>query len=293
MSSTAVETTTETHNNVTQRSRYGPYHSPLLEADAMRKIVAEQCAMNPGKAAVMLQIAAKGVGKGVSDHSSFTKRPVERARRSLVYIYCMSFGTPEERKRITDMTHRAHLRVKGSDYDANDVELQLWVAATIYWSMVYGYEEIYGPLDEEFADRVYREFSVMATGLHVPPEMWPKDRKEFQIYWDKAIDDLEITDEARAVAKDVMFPGTNMPWGFWLLAKLLGPSQRIATIEYLPERVRNELGFPSTLYTRSMFWLKTSIDKVLYPWLPQSVRHAAKNYYMADFRSRLLKGSRL
>ena len=62
--------------------------------------------------------------------------------------------------------------------------------STIYWSMVYGYEEIYGPLDEDLADRVYGEFSVMATGLRVPPDMWPKDRKEFQIYWNRAIDIL-------------------------------------------------------------------------------------------------------
>lgn len=293
MSSTAIETTTPATEGIKSRGRYGPYNDPLEEANAMRTIVAEGCAMNPGKAAVMLQIAAKGVGKGVSDHSSFTKRPVERARRSLVYIYAMTFGTPEERRKVTDATHRAHMRVKGADYDANDVHLQLWVAATIYWSMVVGYENVYGKLEDKMADQVYREFSVMATGLRVPPEMWPKDRQEFQVYWDRTINELEITDEARAVAVDVMYPGQNLPWGVWILSKLMGPSQRFTTIELLPERVRNELGFPSTFYTRNMFWLKSTVDWYTYPWMPEAVRHFSKNHFMNDFRHRLATGTRI
>ncbi|KAJ5937917.1 hypothetical protein N7454_004259 [Penicillium verhagenii] len=293
MSSTAIQSRTTANSTPIERGRYGQYYSPVMEADAMRVIVTEQCAMNPAKAAVLLQIAAKGVGKGVSDHSSFTKRPIERARRSLVYIYGMSFGTTAERRRITDATHRAHMRVKGADYDADDVDLQLWVAATIYWSMVYGYEEIYGPLGEDFADQVYKEFSVMATGLRVPPDKWPKDRTEFKEYWDRTIDELEVTDEARAVAKDVMYPGENLTLGVWILAKLLGPMQRVATVEYLPERIRNKLGFPSTPYTRVMYWLKSSVDRAVYPWMPQFVRHFSKNYYMADFRARLARGAGL
>ncbi|KAJ5279532.1 hypothetical protein N7478_004904 [Penicillium angulare] len=293
MSSTAVETKTTTNNTTTKRGRYGLYNTPLLESNAMRKIVAEQCSMNPGKAAVLLQISAKGIGKGVSDHSSFTKRPIERARRSLVYIYGMSFGTESERQRITDATHRAHMRVKGTDYDADDIQLQLWVAATIYWSMVLGYEEIYGAMEDEFADQVYKEFSVMATGLRVEAGLWPADRESFAIYWEKMIAELEVTDEARAVARDVMYSGVNMPWGFWILAKLLGPMQRIATVEYLPERIRDQLGFPSTVYTRTMYWVKVGVDRVVYPLLPEGVRHFSKIYHMADFRDRLAKGTRL
>ncbi|KAJ5107142.1 hypothetical protein N7456_003817 [Penicillium angulare] len=295
MSSTAVETKTtpNTNNAITERGRYGPYNTPLLEANAMRKIVAEQCSMNPGKAAVLLQISAKGIGKGVSDHSSFTKRPIERARRSLVYIYGMSFGTESERQKITDATHRAHKHVKGIDYDADDIQLQLWVAATIYWSMVLGYEEIYGPMKDEFADQVYKEFSVMATGLRVEAGLWPVNRESFAIYWEKMISELEVTDEARAVAKDVMYPGVNMPWGFWILAKLLGPMQRVATVEYLPGRIRDQLGFPSTGYTRMMYWVKVGIDRAVYPLLPERMRHFSKNYYMADFRDRLARGARL
>jgi uncharacterized protein (DUF2236 family) len=89
-------------------------------------------------------IAHPQVAKGVSAHSYFTYRRIERARRSVVYIYCMTFGTPEGKRLISDATHRAHAQVKGKGYDANDVDAQLWVAATIYWSMVENYELVFG-----------------------------------------------------------------------------------------------------------------------------------------------------
>ncbi|KAI0470093.1 hypothetical protein GGR56DRAFT_661016 [Xylariaceae sp. FL0804] len=270
------------------QGRYGRYYDPVSEPDVgMRRIVAENCAMNAGAAAVLLQIASRGVGQGVSDHSSFTKRPVERARRSMFYIYVMAFGTPEERRVVSDATHRAHSRVKGADYDANDVDLQLWVAATMYWSLVLGYEEVYGPLDDDAADRVYREFSVYATGLRVPPEKWPKDRRAFGEYWDEALAGLEITDEARAVARDVLYPKKNVPWGIWIYAHLTGPFTRVATTELLPERARNEFGIPSTFYTRNLYWLMSAYNRTVYPMLPDSVRHFLKNHQMQDFRRRV------
>ncbi|KAH8671732.1 hypothetical protein BX600DRAFT_459601 [Xylariales sp. PMI_506] len=282
-----------TTGEAAEYGRYGRYYQPVEDADEMKKIIAESCSMSAGTAAVLLQIASKGVGKGVSDHSSFTKRPVERARRSLVYIYVMAFGTLEERRKVTDATHRAHSQVKGADYDANDVDLQIWVAATMYWSLVLGYEQTYGKLNEATADKVYREFSVYATGLRVPPERWPKDRQAFQEYWEKAIASLEVTDEAKAVAQDVLFPGQNLPWPAWIYAKISGPSTRITTTELLPERIRNEFGIPSTLYSRSMYRLISMWNRVIYPIIPQSIRHFPKDHYMADFRSRLARGSRL
>ncbi|KAI1341458.1 hypothetical protein F5Y15DRAFT_431204 [Xylariaceae sp. FL0016] len=288
MSSTETKTESELRLRGPQEGRYGRYHDPVREPAAMRRIVAENCAMNPGAAAVLLQIASKGVGQGVADHSSFTKRPVERARRSMFYIYVMTFGTPEERRVVTDATHRAHSAVhKAGAYDANDVELQLWVAATMYWSLVLGYEEVYGKLDDDVADQVYEEFSVMATGLRVPPDKWPKDRNAFQAYWDDTLAKLEITEDAKKVALDVLYPKKNLPWGLWLYAYISGPFTRTTTTELLPERPRNEFGFPSTLYTQYLYWFMSMYNRTVYPALPDSVRHFLKNHYMADFRKRV------
>lgn len=282
-------------NSTTDRGKWGQYYDPVLaQSPVIQKIVAESCSMNGGTAAVLLQIASRGVGLGVAAHSSFTKRPVERARRSIVYIYAMAFGTPAERRIVTDATHRAHARVKGSGYDADDVDLQLWVAATTYWSLITGYEETFGRLDDDTAEQAYKEFSVMATGLRVPPGRWPEDRRAFQEYWDETIAELDVTQPAKAVAQDVIYPAGHLPsWGLWLYAKVTGPSTRIATTELLPERIRNEFGMPSTIYTRTMYGLSRALNRMLYPWLPEAVRHFPKNYYMQDFRSRVERGARL
>ncbi|KAJ1325496.1 oxygenase MpaB family protein [Microdochium nivale] len=294
--------TNTTSTLINRRGRYGPYNSPVAEpGTAMQSIVAEMCSFNTAKTSVMLQIASPGVARGVHAHSSFTLRPLERARRSLFYIYVMTFGTPTERRKVTDATHQAHMRVKqkenkqgeGRSYDANDEDLQLWVAATIYWSLILGYEEVMGKLDGHMADQAYREFSVLATGLRVPPEKWPADRAAFAEYWRETVSRLEVTREAREVSVDLLWPTKNLPWGIWLVTKLTGPMQRFTTIELLPERVRNDFGYPSTRYTRWMYWLKRAVDRKVYPWLPLSWRQFVMRYHMAKFRKRMGTGMKL
>jgi uncharacterized protein (DUF2236 family) len=282
--------TPEVPEPVIPEGKYGRYYSPLEEPDEMKKIVRESTSLELGVAAVLLEIALPEVGKGVARHSSFTYKRIERARRTVIYIYAMTFGTPEERRLITDATHRAHSHVKGKDYDANDVDAQLWVAATIYWTMVQSYELTFGKLDDERAERVYREYSVMATALRVPPEKWPQDRAAFQVYWDDMISKLEVSDEARGVAKDLINQ-KGLPFGFlWLYATLKGPITRVLTTEVLPERIRNDFGLPSTPYTRQMFKLITATNAAIIPYLPVSWREFPKNYYLADMRKRIVEG---
>jgi uncharacterized protein (DUF2236 family) len=205
----------------------------------------------------------------------------------------MTFGTPEEKRLITDLTHRAHSHVKGANFNADDVDAQLWVAATIYWSMVESYEMVFGKMEGERAERAYREFSVMATALRVPPEKWPKDREAFKVYWDDAVSKLEVTEEAKGVAKDVL-EQKGLPWGLtWAYATAKKPFSRPLTVEMFPDAVRNEFGMPSTAWTRQMFRLVTEVNAAVIPWLPVAVREFPKNYYMADMRRRIATGSRM
>jgi len=278
---------------VPEEGKYGRYYSPVEEPDEMRKIVRESASLELGVAAVLLEIALPSVGKGVARHSSFAYKRIERARRTVVYIYAMAFGTPEERRLITDATHKAHSHVKGKDYDANDVDAQLWVAATIYWTMVKSYELTFGKLDEVRAEKVYREYSVMATALRVPPEKWPKDREAFGVYWDEMIGKLEVSDEARGVARDVL-QQKGLPYGLlWLYATMKGPVTRVLITEVLPERIRNDFGLPSTPYTRMMFKIITTTNVAVIPYLPVALREYPKNYYLADMRKRISAGKGL
>jgi uncharacterized protein (DUF2236 family) len=286
------DTAKKSNDDPIEEGRWGRYYDPVApQSPVLQKIVSESCSVRLYPAALLLQIANKPVGLGVAAHSDFTKRPVERARRTILYIYGMVFGDKKERQFISDLTHRIHSRIKGPNCGANDVDLQLWVASTIYWSLITAYEEVFDKLDDETAEQAYKEFSVMATGLRVPPEKWPKDLKAFQEYCDNTVASLEITEEAKAITQDVMYPAKHLPWAPWLYAMASGPSTRIFVTESLPERIRNEYGMPSTPYTRSMHMMSKTTNRAVYPLLPESVRHFPKSYTMQDFRTRIEKGS--
>ncbi|KAL4735026.1 hypothetical protein BDV11DRAFT_208878 [Aspergillus similis] len=80
----------------------------------------------------------------------------------------MVYGSEEERSFIREWVNKMHSRVKGGEgdtkYHAQDPDLQLWVAATLY---------------DKRAERVYQEFAVFGTSLQVPRSKWPRDREAF------------------------------------------------------------------------------------------------------------------
>jgi hypothetical protein len=65
-------------------------------------------------AAILLQIAEPGVGTGVNEHSNFAHRVVDRLRTTMTFVYCISYGTPEEGKTIVDMATSVYSRVSGT-----------------------------------------------------------------------------------------------------------------------------------------------------------------------------------
>ncbi|KAH8798366.1 hypothetical protein F5884DRAFT_838944 [Xylogone sp. PMI_703] len=109
-------------------------------------IMAELASMMGSFAAVILQMAHPQVANVVAD-SYFTEDPVARGRRSLIYIYCMAFGSSDECNHVRDKVQCAHNDVPGSDAAVDDPEMHLFVAATIYRFMVLSYENVYGELD--------------------------------------------------------------------------------------------------------------------------------------------------
>jgi uncharacterized protein (DUF2236 family) len=218
----------------------------------------------------------------------------------MIYVYVQAFGTPEERRYITDATHKSHANIKGSfsgtSYDANDVDLQLWVAATTYWSLIESWETIYGVLPRERRERVYKEFSSMATALHVPASKWPADLEAFDEYWNKTISTLKVSPEVRTIGRQVLFPAKDLfKWKtlhLWLYIILNGPLSRVVTTEMLPEEVRNAYGIPSTKRTRAVYKFAVLVTRAWWPWAPRVLKTPVKDFYMWDMRDRMKKGKR-
>lgn len=250
----------------------------------IQKIVREGILLSTGGVAILLQIANPGVGQGVNENSNFAYRPADRLRTTMTYVYCMAFGTPAEKQKIIEMVHRAHLPVKGPGYTADDAELQLWVAATLYAAGVDIYEKILGKLDSATAEKVYEEYSVLATSLRVPPGMWPENRKVFWEYWDEKIATLQISLHAKNVANDLLY---NKAGPFWIRWNL--PFIRVLTAEWLPPRMREEYNLKTNKRRRGLYQLSMGLTRSIYPHLPLYIREYPMRYYLKDMRKKMQK----
>jgi uncharacterized protein (DUF2236 family) len=272
--------------SITGEKNMGVTQSELFSEDwapkGMQKVAQEAFLLAGGGVAILLQVANPGVGAGVNDHSNFAYRPVDRLRTTMTYVYTMAFGTPAEKKAVIDTVHRAHAPVKGPGYSADDPELQLWVAATLYAAATDIYEKIFGRFDPDAAEQIYREYSILATSLRVPPEMWPPNRVAFWEYWDKMIETIEITPHATNVANDLL-RNKNTP--FWLRVNL--PLIRLLTAEWLPPRIRDAYGLKTSKTRRGMYKFVMGTTKVVYPVMPKAVRTFPMNYYLKDMRKRM------
>jgi uncharacterized protein (DUF2236 family) len=280
----ATESRTATPENAEKsvgRQAIDPF-SPLFQPEEMRKIVQEGILLSGGAVAVLLQIANPGVGQGVNEHSNFAYRPVDRLRTTMTYVYCMVYGTVEEKRAIVDMVHRAHQPVKGEGYTADDPELQLWVAATLYATALDIYQKVFGTMDEAHADLIYQQYAVLATTLRVPAEMWPVDRKAFWEYWDTMIKSLPITPHALNVAKDLLY---NKKAPLWIRINM--PLIRLATAEWLPPHLRDAYGLKTSKTRRAVYEILQSFTRSIYPHMPMAIRQYPMKYYMKDMRRRL------
>lgn len=256
--------------------------SPTFEPKEMQKVVREAILLSGGAVAILLQVANPGVGQGVNEHSNFAYRVSDRLRTTMTYVYCMAFGTVDEKKTVIDMVHRAHAPVNGPGYDANDVDLQLWVAATLYGVALDIYEKIFGKMDDTQADIIYQQYAVLATTLRVPADMWPVDRKAFWQYWDRMIGSFRITPHATKVGKDLLY---NPKAPLWIRVNM--PTMRLITAEWLPAHMRDAYGLKTSKTRRTTYKAMMGLTKSIYPHLPMAIRELPMKYYMKDMRRRI------
>jgi uncharacterized protein (DUF2236 family) len=151
------------------------------------------------------------------------------------------------------------------------------VVATLYDTAVTVYEKVHGALDDDTADRIYREYARIGTALQLPAELWPPDRPAFAVYWAETLRTLEPDATALRLARELLHP-TNGP----VLMRLSMPLVRLLTAGLLPEQLRAGFGLPWTARHRGSFDATMRLLAAAYPRLPEKVRHWPKNYYLAQ-----------
>lgn len=248
---------------------------------AVRRVMGETSLLLGSGRAILLQVAHPKVAQGVSDHSRFAEKPLVRLRGTLDYVYGTIFGTPEETERVVGAVNRVHGYVKGPGYTANDPDLQLWVAATLYMNAVHLYEATLGPMPAAMRAEFLRESAPLATQLGLPEDMWPSSVKEFDEYWDRTLAGLAISDEAKHICRDLLY-NRALPW----YVRPLQPANRFVTTGLLPEHMRDELRLPWDPRRERLFQFGARVARQTYPRLPRRVRNLPVALYMRYFRKR-------
>jgi uncharacterized protein (DUF2236 family) len=258
-----------------------------MDTGAMAEIAGEGILLAGGARAILLQVAHPSVGRGVAEHSNFSERVMDRLRATLSYVYCMAFGSGEEKRAIAARIDAVHRQINGPGYDACDPDLQLWVAATLYDTALLLYKRWIGPLDDAAAEMIYRQYRVLGTALQMPDELWPADRSEFYAYWNNMLDNrLEVTDAAREICRDLLYP-RRIP----LSLRAAMPLNRFVTAALLPARIRDAYGIEWNPWRERQFCRFSHLVRAVYPRVPAVIRQLPKTWYLWDMRCRLARGT--
>ena len=201
---------------------------------ALAHFLADSTPVIAGGRAILLQIADPVVAAGVRRHSDFARRPQQRLAHTLMYVYAVVIGTPSDSAMATAFVNRAHVPVAGAD----DVDRQLWVAATLYDSALRAHDAFGDPVPADLAQRVLDAYAPLGVALRVPADRWPDSVAAFETYWDRTVATLHVTDDARGVVRDLLHPRFAPVW-----VRAAMPLVRIVTVGLLPDSVRAQYGF--------------------------------------------------
>jgi len=253
-----------------------------------------------GMANVIMQLSWPAVGYGVMeskvDSGSAMKHPVKRGRTTYTYIAVALLGNDDDRFVFRHAVNGQHAQVRNDvdskspvAYRAMDPNLQLWVAACLYYGTVDVLERMYGPMEETTADALYRHCARFGTTLQVREEMWPADRQAFDRYWQESLANVAIDDAVRDYLCCLMRYGNGPKWMQGRLADV----NMFVTTGFLPPEFRTAMGLDWDDERQQRF------DRLLRRMgridrrMPQAVRNFPFNVLLRDMRRRQRRGTPL
>jgi uncharacterized protein (DUF2236 family) len=245
----------------------------------MWKIVRHRAILLHGPAAAVLQIAHPRIGLGVMEHSRFEDDPLDRLTRTLDAVYAIAFGTREQAEAAARVVAKRHARVRGDAaahsvpgppiYQVDELDLLMWVIATLVWSAISGYERTVGRLTTEEKESFYRDMRTQGTFFNLPREYGPQTYIEFENYFANQLQNPLLGSHAisRKVAWAVARPRTPMWFRFSAY-----PITFIFS-EVIPPPVRDRLGFKRTFVSRVSVKLATGVLRGFSRIAPGFLKH--------------------
>jgi uncharacterized protein (DUF2236 family) len=252
-----------------------------------------------GPANVIMQLARPGVGYGVVESrvesGRVDRHPIKRARTTFTYIAVATKGTDEQKAAFRRAVNRAHAQVYSTEespveYNAFDRDLQMWVAACLYKGAVDVYRLFIGEMNEETAERHYREGMSLGTSLQVPAEMWPKDRAAFDRYWQESLEKVQIDDAVREYLWPIAagrIRGVKLPkW----VQRALDSFGLLITTGFLPQRFRDEMKLEWNAAKQRRFDRIIGALRFVNHLMPRFIRQFPFNVLLKDLDWRIKTG---
>lgn len=242
-------------------------HSSMFAADSVvRRVDGERVLLLGGGRALLMQLAHPSVARGVAEHSDFRSDPFARLRRTLEATHSIVFGTEETVSQAAAAVRAVHDRVRGDGYSADDPALLLWVHATLVDTALRVHRRFLGGLSDADAERYYEESTVIASLLGVPRPEQPVDLAAFRAYVRHMVATLEVSDDARLLARTVLSP--RVPLALSPLARL----GRDLTAGLLPAPLRRQYGLPWTPAQAMALEALSTTGRLALPRVPAVLR---------------------
>jgi uncharacterized protein (DUF2236 family) len=164
------------------------------------------------------------------------------------------------------------------------------VGACLYKGAVDVYRMLVGEMDDETAERHYREGMALGTTLQVPPDMWPNDRAAFDRYWQESLAKVHIDDTVREYLYPIAVARLRG-------MKLPGPLQRwsegvalLITTGFLPQRFRDEMRLDWNAIKQRRFDRLMGVLRVVNHLMPRFIRQFPFNVLLKDLDWRIRTG---
>lgn len=231
-------------------------------------------------AANLLQLAHPWVAQAIDQHSQTQTDPFGRLQRTFLNVHSMIFGSLDQVLESAVRVHNIHAKItgqttettgrtqKGSAYFANQIDAMLWVHATLWVTGLRVYNLFHTPLTKAERDKYYQESKLFAFLFGIPESSLPPTWEDFMAYYNRTVDsDLLVVGDVGRQLVDYIFSMRA-----WLMPAL--SRHKIHTAVLLPERLREEFGFPAvTPGLQARFDFDVKLARTFFHVAPKTLRY--------------------
>ena len=240
------------------------FELPFADDSAVRRVHGEGILLLGGGRALLMQIAHPSVARGVAEHSSFSHGRLQRLLRTLRPIFAIVYGSRDQALAAAKSINCTHDYVHGEGYDAHDPELLLWVWATLVDTAAELHRRFVRPLSSDDLDAYYRDMQHVGELLGIPSRLLPSDIEAFEAYVQSQVASLQVSDEARRIARQIFRPLPPQWAVMWPLRQL--------TSGLLPPSLRDQYGLTWGPKRQRVLGVTTAASRWLLPLVPRRLR---------------------